>query len=508
MVLPERLVALCVVVLASFPIQVLSSVDEIPLEVKQSLAAGRTAEALPWLTQAAEGGSAPAALYLGKLYLSGSGVPGDPDVARHYLQQSASGGVVEAQLMLGHLLQQAGDQPMARSWFEKAAASGSTRAAAWLTANPADSSKADPGDLFDRIETATPDLTGVGEDELNRRDAAGATPLIRAVMVQNSGWVSLLLGRKADVGAADHAGNSALHHASIRESSTILEALLKAGAPVNAKNRMGSTPLHAAVSQKQSANVEQLVTHGADPGIKDGTGWTAGMLAERLELGTSFSGRKENATGQRSIPEQGREADLFRVVHAGKVDVLQQMIGQGVEMKVVDADGNSPLQIAIGQEHADLVGPLIAAGVDVNVRNARGLSALMIAGQAADARSLALLLDSGADDVPADAWGRTALHHSVLSGCDACVKLLVKSGSDVTRQDRDGATPLLLALRESPALAAVLLRVSDAALQLRDKNGRDALWLAASTGNDQMAGSVAACRPGDARRSRRCHTAP
>ena len=488
--LHERLLAVAFVAMATWPMQLLSADDTIPLLVKQSMAAGRTSEVLPWLVQAAKEGNATAALYLGKLYLTGTGVSKDDATARRYLQQGASAGLDEAQLMLGHLARDTGDLHVARGWFEKAAASGNPRAVAWLAANPKDKNVTAFDDVFHRIEAGKADLTGLGDMEFNRRDATGATPLIRAVQQKSSEWVMALLARPADVSAVDHAGNSALHYAAAEDSSGILSVLLQAGASVNLKNKLGSTPIHQAVSHKRLSNVELLVTHGADLGSTDANGWTPVMLAERLELKTSFANLEKRMPERLDSSQVDSATDVLRAIRAGNLDVLHQLIGQGVALNIHDANGDSPLHIAIMEKHATLIGPLIAAGAEVNSANARGLTALMVAAQVADATSLAALLAAGADWQLADTRGQVALHHAVLSRCTACLNVLIESGADVTRQDRSGVTPLLLALRKSPELGSTLLGISGAALHLRDKNGRDALWVAAAAGSDSLVNAL------------------
>lgn len=75
------------------------------------------------------------------------------------------------------------------------------------------------------------------------RNDLGATPLLWAVMGQDSALVTLLLDHGADVNDATTAGSTPLHKAAVLGNTALVRLLLARGANVNARNSGGQTPL-------------------------------------------------------------------------------------------------------------------------------------------------------------------------------------------------------------------------------------------------------------------------
>lgn len=89
---------------------------------------GRISEAISWYAQAADNGNQFASYQLGKLYLSGDGVPKDIPKAVAYLTDAAEQNNSQAQYvlgklyLLGHVVEQ--DKEMAAQWFTLAVPQG------------------------------------------------------------------------------------------------------------------------------------------------------------------------------------------------------------------------------------------------------------------------------------------------------------------------------------------------------------------------------------------------
>jgi ankyrin repeat protein len=101
-------------------------------------------------------------------------------------------------------------------------------------------------------------------DDLEARDAQGATALLVAAERGSPAMVRALLSGGADVRAEDANGNTALHLAARRGDEEMIDDLFGAGALVDAQNRAGLTPLRAALGAGQEKAAAALVDRGAE----------------------------------------------------------------------------------------------------------------------------------------------------------------------------------------------------------------------------------------------------
>ena len=86
---------------------------------------------------------------------------------------------------------------------------------------------------------------------------------------------------------------------------------------------------------------------------------------------------------------------LFNMAREGSLDLLNY-IDQGVNINLVNQDGQSFLMLAAYHGHADLVTALARAGADVNLLNDRGQSPLAGAIFKKEDAVVDALLDAGA----------------------------------------------------------------------------------------------------------------
>jgi ankyrin repeat protein len=108
-------------------------------------------------------------------------------------------------------------------------------------------------DAVDVLLAAGADLRAVS------RNHDGNTPLHAALAGRGVGRISTsLLGRGADVRAADAGGHTALHHAAFRDDLALVNTLLSHGADPAARNRHGKTALAIAEERGQSEVARRL----------------------------------------------------------------------------------------------------------------------------------------------------------------------------------------------------------------------------------------------------------
>ena len=109
-----------------------------------------------------------------------------------------------------------------------------------------------------------------GSTVVNQRDYdSGDYALHIVTRRRDSPWMSLLIGRGANVNAEDRAGNTALTIAAELGFVDGVQLLLARKANPNAANRQGETPLIKAVQARDATSARLLLAAGADPDKPD-----------------------------------------------------------------------------------------------------------------------------------------------------------------------------------------------------------------------------------------------
>jgi len=117
--------------------------------------------------------------------------------------------------------------------------------------------------------------------DVDAADRFGATPLHRAAGAGRLLLVRSLIGRSATVDARDINGRSALHWASQAGNATLTVELLREQSDANAVDNDGRTPLHFAAMYNRRDIAQILVERGARVETRDDEGRTAREYAER-----------------------------------------------------------------------------------------------------------------------------------------------------------------------------------------------------------------------------------
>lgn len=103
-----------------------------------------------------------------------------------------------------------------------------------------------------------------------------------------------------------------------------------------------------------------------------------------------------------------------------------------------------------------------------------------------------LLLERGAEVDALGFMGRTALHNAAIAGRVEVLSLLLQSGADSSRTDDEGCTALMHAaeVKEAGIVRLLLENMGGRGLDVRDEEGRTALWLAGHFGNLEMVSAL------------------
>lgn len=330
------------------------------------------------------------------------------------------------------------------------------------------------------------------------RSPAGDPPLTLAVRL---GWMTLverLLASGAALDARDSHGMSALHLAAALGRADALKALIARGATPDLLAADGQTPLGVALSAGRRDLADWL----------DWRGWPlprralqAADVPSAAIVGDADAVRRLLGLGLPvdAVDAQGCSA-LLRAAGGGHRAVVDLLLARGADPRLASQSGATALSAAVSMRHLDIVDRLLTAGAPLEQRLPGELTVLMVACALGLPDLAGRLLAAGADVQAVDAQQRTPLHCAAMYGFTArdrarllaLLDTLLLAGAEVDRA-AGGTTPLLLLLgaRAEPGTAAdedVLIagleRLLDdgASLDVADARGFGPLHLAALHG--------------------------
>lgn len=296
----------------------------------------------------------------------------------------------------------------------------------------------------------------------------------------------------------DHALTPALLLAALSNDADGIRDLLARGAGTECRTESGATPLICAASKGASDAVLALLDAGANVVAQDKVGATCLTLAAfrghvavaRLVLDHPSTIASEGATEallfRRTL---NGETPLMAAAKAGRCEMIDELIfrvrGDRFPLKPYDDGAGydrriTALQLACRAGELDAVKRLVAGGADIAERSgARKMNPLMHAARTGRAEIVAFLLNPSASLPPSFAQSDEGEHR----------------GADPTATDSEGVSALLHAAMsgERSGAAACFERIAEAwpggpeaALEARDRSGRNALMLAARYGGTEM----------------------
>ena len=220
---------------------------------------------------------------------------------------------------------------------------------------------------------------------------------------------------------------------------------------------------------------------------------SAGTVSEALGMDRTL------ANAIRMVPGQKRsyraESALTFALKNARTDVIAVLLEMGADPNMPQADGASPLSVAIGLQagRSDKVALLLEKGADPEKVFDHG-SALHLAASVHSAMAdglFPLLLAKAAGVGRYDATGRMPLHAAASSANPAVIRLLVGKGADVNVRTRApgpghgmhgevaGATPLAIVARDRQIAGAATLCALGADPDLPDATGASSRQVAA-----------------------------
>jgi hypothetical protein len=136
-----------------------------------------------------------------------------------------------------------------------------------------------------------------------------------------------------------------------------------------------------------------------------------------------------------------------------------------------DANGMTPLHVAVRQKSEEIVKLLLERGANVNAQNAKSLETplhVAINHRRPSKIILNCLLDHGANIEAADSKGMTPLHIAVRQQNEQIVKLLLEKGAKIEALTAGGCTPLQLAFKHETPSGPIINYLLDRGAGIRD----------------------------------------
>uniref|UniRef100_F6Q5C2 Ankyrin repeat and death domain containing 1B n=1 Tax=Monodelphis domestica TaxID=13616 RepID=F6Q5C2_MONDO len=274
---------------------------------------------------------------------------------------------------------------------------------------------------------------------INAMNSMKRTALHFAVGGNHLSAVEFLLNHKARVDIADKHGLTVLHLAAWFGSLEIMLMLVKAGADQKAKNQDGMTILHFAAQNNNVRIVDYLIQDlhlrelnqqdekGRKPFLLAAERGHVEMIEKLIELNLLTSEKdKEGNTALHLAAKHGHTSIVEMLItqwqeinQPNEVSYSQEEHPH-FELLSVFLQQDSPLHLAIANNHVTLVSRLLGAKHNVDALNQKQQTPLHLAADLGNVELVETLLKTGCDLKAVDKQGKTALavasrsHHSLI----------------------------------------------------------------------------------------------
>lgn len=316
---------------------------------------------------------------------------------------------------------------------------------------------------------------------INYRGQHGETPLIKAMLCEDSRICRFLLDAGADVNLATIKGYSPLTFACLQNNFEYARMLCGNHADISARTQEGWTPLIIASTNSSVFfdNIDHpffhnfleiifryahyhpdynpvhivnlLLDRGADPGESNIFCTTSLMAAAGMAnypiLQSLLS--KKTAIDQQDI--EGKTALMYAVI-----STIEEHIDSLIHMRLVShtvklSDFMTPLMLAQIRPRFEpqkelCVNYLINNGADIRAKDKRGISLLTHAARTGNFNVVRNLVGNGAHVQEKSPQGISPLYAAAFNGHNDIVEFLLSQGADIDARLNDGETPLMAAV--------------------------------------------------------------
>jgi ankyrin repeat protein len=172
-----------------------------------------------------------------------------------------------------------------------------------------------------------------------------------------------------------------------------------------------------------------------------------------------------------TVAVKGDGVRLIDAVRAGNRDTVRALVRAKADVNATEADGTTPLQLAVQADDLEMAKLLLASGADAGAANRYGVTPLSLAALNGSVTAIEALLAAGADANTVVSRGQTVLMTAARSGHATAVRALLERGARVDAQeDVLGETALMWAAAENHADVVALLLKAQADVNRRSRS--------------------------------------
>ncbi|MGB0894458.1 MAG: ankyrin repeat domain-containing protein [Parashewanella sp.] len=275
--------------------------------------------------------------------------------------------------------------------------------------------------------------------DINKKDAAGNTPLAQAVLHGNLSAVQLLIKKGADINSQNTLGETPLMLAAQESHLDMCDILCGyEELNVNIKNNKGNTALHIATENGDHHIVKLLlaysphINYNHESVSQVGTALSSGnplVVLALLEYGIA----RKTTTLLTTACDKGKTPLQLTENKGDSVSLLVQAYHSDWQQRCSQAELPQPSIVAYVvcdylKTHEILAD--IAARGDINKQDSEGYTLLGSAAKMGDLDKVDTLLNSGASTTAVDRWGFSPLKRA------CCARANADTGAKVTMQNR------------------------------------------------------------------------
>ena len=323
---------------------------------------------------------------------------------------------------------------------------------------------------------------------LNIRKENYDAELSMAIQEESRHTIRLLLLAGADVNKKNAAGDTPLIQATLQNSASVIDELLKAGADIAERNAADLTALDIAIKRNDIKLAEKFISlckieagnlpvltsawqHAHNMGVTD-------LIAKLRKLRCCLSLK------QMGIYKDSFNDELIKAARNNDIRKMELLLSAGADCNYYSADAaHTVLTISICNGSYNCFRKLLQEpDIKVNLATEKGYTPLMYAADFGQEACLHdLLKASAAMDLRDNETGMTALMHAVAGGRPDCVKILLQQDKNTLNTvDNSGKTALMHAsIHQQEACMKVMLTVPDIDLDIESDEKMDALQYAA-----------------------------
>ncbi|KAJ5088075.1 hypothetical protein N7456_011691 [Penicillium angulare] len=243
------------------------------------------------------------------------------------------------------------------------------------------------------------------------RDSEESAQIVRLILELNPSAIN----------RPDSSSAKPIHVAGMGTSARMLDTLFEYGATHFELDDRGQTPLFFCSSPRVA---KVLLSNGADINHKDQLGFTP----------------------------------VHAAINKGAIELLQELINAGAELKYVADDIGSPLHCAVKKRSLLMVEMLLKAGMDVDVRDANNRTPLLDAMDTGRSDLVSILFESGADPFVMDKNGSSPFHMALSwPNASILIKFQIRTKLDTLSLETKVAALHFAAEKSEPGALKVFL---------------------------------------------------